>query len=183
MILVAAILPVLGACVPQSWNTSRSLELERQQILERWSERRRLARVNANWSVDCTTDVVTNLRRCYASTSGQPRGALVVRYYNDEGPFVWVGAHSDRRLTPMVRFDNDAEPHRIAFRGDWSTERPDTKIVERLMTATTAVARYYDQPNDVSRTMTLQVAGFPEAHARLMELVGGAVSPWETVNQ
>ena len=179
-ILVAAIVPVLGACVPQSWNTSRSLDLETQRTIERIREVERLWYVNANWIADCRTPVVSNVRRCFATASGQPSGGLVVYYYDDDGPFVRVSGHTYRELTPLVRFDNDAEPHRIANYGNLC---PDTKIVERLMTATTAVARYHVQPNGAPRTTTLQVAGFPEAHARLMELVGGAVSPWETVNR
>ena len=178
MILVAAILPVLGACVPQSWHTSRSLELERQRTLEQIAELQRLWRVNANWVADCRRDDVTNVRRCFATTSGQPSGGFGVHYYDDDGAFVRVSANTYRELTPLIRFDNDAEPHRIANYGSLTH---DTKIVERLMTATTAVARYHVQPNGAPRTTTLQVAGFPEAHARLMELVGGAISPAESI--
>ena len=50
------------------------------------------------------------------------------------------------------------------------------------MTASTAIARFHAWPHG-DRDMTIQVTGFAETHAMLMELVGGATAPLEMMGR
>ena len=172
-VLAVAIGFVVSPQAPTATETNRLLEELREMV-----ERRR---VNDNWSADCATDNVTMVRRCFASTFGQSlRGddPFQIYYLNEAGPFVRVGFHNYPGREPLIRFDNDPRPFVVSNDGGVSMQQTDPAIVRRLMTATTAIARYHTWPRG-HRDMTLDVTGFAEAHARLMELVDGAVAPLE----
>lgn len=148
-----------------------------------WSERLDAARrINENWIVDCSTDRVTNVRRCFAGTFGvgTNKAPFQVVYRGNRGPFIQVGAHDFPGRRPLVRFDNDPQPMTILDDGGVSSVTPQMNVVSRMLRARTASVRYHTWPHG-GRDMTLNVAGFDLAWARLQKLLTGAPAPNEVV--
>ncbi len=135
-------------------------------------------RVNENWSVDCTVDQVTTLKRNFASTFGQLMAyngsayggnhiPFQVYFLGESGPFVSVGFHTYPGRYPTVRVD-DNDPIRVQNDGGVSAPKPDSILVALMCTGKVARARYHSWP-DGSQDMIVNLIGFEEAWLRLLE--------------
>lgn len=147
-------------------------------LIERARALEEARRVNANWSADCSTDQVTNTRRCFAATFGTGSAPFQVYYVDQRGPFILAGSHTFPGRTPQVRFDNDRSPFTVADDAGVTAIRPQMNIVNRMQTASIAFVRYHSWPNG-SRDTTVDVTGFPEAWEQLRKYLAGERAPGE----
>lgn len=155
---------------------------------QQWAERLTVAqRVNENWIVDCSTDEISRIRRCFAGTRGSAGEQLgekltpfQVYFYNKQGPFIMVGFHTYPGRRPMIRIDDDSAAVFIHDDAGVTPVGAHPEIVRRLLTAKVVRARYEHWP-DGDRDMIVDVTGFAEAWARLQRLLAGAVAPSDTL--
>lgn len=134
-----------------------------------------------SWTVKCTGDAVSNRQRCFAGTFGAPMGydgqpylppsiPFQIVYEGGRGPFVVVGYHNFPGEKPTVRFDSDKQPFVVPDDGGVTRASPAPSIVNRMLNASVARARYRswpDAPSDIYVDMT----GFAAAWGELQSLL------------
>jgi hypothetical protein len=136
--------------------------------------------VNDPWTVHCSVDQETTVRRCYMETFGQamtsdgrPYGSksivLQLIYYDTKGPYVMAGLHNFPRRHPIVRIDDQA-PIVLQQEGGVSSSKPEPALVEALRRGKIARRRYHVWPDGVGRDAIYALDGFEAAWQRLLEL-------------
>lgn len=137
---------------------------------------------SSGWRTDCTSDAVTNDRRCFAGTfgvlmgsdgspilaAGNPisAGPLQVYFLNGHGPYILAGLNTFPGRQPSIRFDHDLAAFTVSDDAGVSIHRPDPRIVDRMLHASVARVRYHVWPEG-SEDMYVDLAGFGEAWSEL----------------
>jgi hypothetical protein len=135
--------------------------------------------VNDPWTVHCSVDQVTTVRRCFMATFGQnmasdgsPYGRksipFQVIYYNTEGPYIMAGLHTFPGRHPIIRIDDQA-PIVLQQDGGVSPSKPEPAVVEALRGGKIARLRYHVWPEG-SRDAIYDLDGFETAWQRLLAM-------------
>jgi len=122
--------------------SSFGIAKERREWARKMEKLEQERRVNENWSVGCTVDQVTKLKRCFAATFGQNMAhdgqgygsksiPFQIYFLGDYGPFVMVGLHNYPGRHPIVRIDEN-DPVIVPDDGGVSVPKPDVQLVELL---------------------------------------------------
>lgn len=118
---------------------------------------------SSGWRVDCTSDQYTASKRCFAATFGTGAAGsgvpFQVYYENGRGPNILAGYNDFPGREATVRIDD----------GVVRKASEATAIVSALSKGTTAFVIYNVWPEG-ERRMTVNIAGFAEAYAKLQAL-------------
>lgn len=136
-----------------------------------------------SWTVRCTGDAVTNTQRCFAGTFGAPMGydgkpylppsiPFQVYFEGGRGPYIFVGYHDFPGTRPSIRFDSDERAIIVPDDGGVTRAQPAPNVVNRMLSASVARARYHSWPNGPS-DIYVDLTGFSAAWLELKKLTAG----------
>jgi invasion protein IalB len=180
--LLILMLFFLSACVSNQQKQITSEQTEADSLFVnslQWTRKlEQEKRVDYNWSVDCTIDKLTTLKRCFAFTFGQKMSSdrrvyggkdipFQVYFIGTSGPFVMAGFNTYPGKSPTVRVD-DNDPVRVHDYSGVSKLEPDESLVELLRKGKVARISYHIWPEG-RQDMIVDLTGFEEAWQRLME--------------
>lgn len=180
--LLISMLFFLSACVTNQLKQKTSEQSEADLLFAKslqWANKlEQERRVDKNWSVDCTIDHVTALKRCFAFTFGQKMSIdgqaygrkdipFQVYFSGESGPFVMAGFNTYPGKSPTVRVD-DNNPVRVHDYSGVSKLKPDESLVKLLRKGKVARISYHSWPEG-RQDMIVDLTGFEEAWQRLME--------------
>ncbi len=180
--LLISMLFFLSACGTNQQKQKTSEQSEDDLLFVKslqWAKKREQEkRVDKNWSVDCTIDHLTTLKRCFAFTFGQKMSnngqaygrkdiPFQVYFIGKSGPFVVAGFNTYPGKPPTVRVD-DNKPVKVHDYGGVSKLEPDEFLVELLRKGKVARISYHLWPEG-RQDMIIDLTGFEEAWQRLME--------------
>ncbi len=180
--LLVSMLLLLPACATNQLKHNTSEQSEADLLFVKslqWTNKlEQEKRVDRNWSVDCTIDHLTTLKRCFAFTFGQKMSSdgraygrkdipFQVYFIGQSGPFVMAGFNTYPGKSPTVRVD-DNSPVRVHDYGGVSKLEPDESLVELLRKGKVARISYHIWPEG-RQDMIVDLSGFEKAWQLLME--------------
>jgi len=163
-VLVAAAL--LG-CSPYIDRTLPSAaELEAQAKERKLWYAKREAEIDAElsvWKVECSDDLHGTAERRCSARNGRD---LIVTFVDGRGPYVQAGPHWHVDKPSVVRVDKGA----VHVTGKAKSLLPADAVVREMLRGSVAYATCYNWPYDDPHHTVNSLAGFKEAHARLLAL-------------
>jgi hypothetical protein len=136
----------------------------------------------SGWRVDCVTDTIQNVRRCFAGTFakkmdhngygyGRKSIPFQIVYYGKIGPFLKVGFHTFPGRYPTIRLD-DGDPITILDDGGGGRgDKIQPKLIKPMWSSQVLRARYHSWPEGHQDIIIENLFGLEEAWNRLQEII------------